>query len=194
MNNIKLTGIIDNIEFSHMIQGIEFYKATLLTKNEKGKEDLINLKFKRFSCPYKNGDLVSLQGNIRTYSKQLSNGKNVVYVYAFTYFDMPEVPEINKVFIDGKICKISPLRKTKNGKDVVDLILANNIELPGEKSLSCYIPVVAWGANAKKLAKCNIGDYLDITGTLIAREYKKRISENDFEIRIAYEVNINEVN
>ena len=36
----------------------------------------------------------------------------------------------------------------------------------------------------------NIGDILNIEGSLISRQYKKKISENDFEIRIAHEVNL----
>ena len=49
MNTIILSGIIKNIQFSHKIDDIEYYKANLLVTRENGKEDLINLKFKKFS-------------------------------------------------------------------------------------------------------------------------------------------------
>ncbi|WP_300924602.1 hypothetical protein [uncultured Clostridium sp.] len=39
----------------------------------------------------------------------------------------------------------------------------------------------------------DIGDSLQIKGELQSREYKKKISENDFEIKVAHELNINEI-
>ena len=49
MNNINLKGILKNIQYSHNIGDIEYDKATLLVARDNGKEDLIELKFKRFS-------------------------------------------------------------------------------------------------------------------------------------------------
>lgn len=46
---------------------------------------------------------------------------------------------------------------------------------------------------AKDIAKMNIGNELNIQGQLQSREYRKKISEDDFEIKIAHEVNINKV-
>ena len=39
----------------------------------------------------------------------------------------------------------------------------------------------------------NISDYINVIGKLQSREYKKKISEDDFEIRVAHELNINEI-
>lgn len=142
MNKIQLKGIIKNIEYSHHIQDIEFYKANLLVTRENGKEDLLNLKFKRFSNPYKEGQEVSLLGNVRTYNHIIDN-RNKVDLFIFTYFDEPEDDTItNLVEIDGRICKKNELRKTSNGKDVIDFILANNLENDSQV-LNCYIPCVA---------------------------------------------------
>ena len=77
MNKIILKGLIRNIEYSHNIQDIEFCKAELVTHQDNGKENVINLKFKRFSNPYQDGDEVSLIGNIRTYSQKLENKNRV---------------------------------------------------------------------------------------------------------------------
>lgn len=142
MNQIILKGFIRNIEYSHSINDVEFYKAELVSKQENGKENVINLKFKRFSNPYKENQEISLIGNIRTYSQKLDN-KNKVEVYAFTYFDLPEDDTINnEAYIDGRICKKGDLRKTKAGKDVIDFIIANNLKTESQ-SLNCYIPCVA---------------------------------------------------
>ena len=142
MNKIILKGFLRNIQYSHNIQDIEYCKAELITKQEDGKENIINLKFKRFSNPYKDGDEISLIGNVRTYSQKLDT-KNKVEVYVFTYFDLPEDESIvDQVFIDGRICKKGELRKTRSGKDVIDFILANNVKTDS-KSLNCYLPIVA---------------------------------------------------
>jgi hypothetical protein len=142
MNKIILKGFIRNIEYSHNIQDIEFCKAELISQQDSGKENIINLKFKRFSNPYKEGQEISLLGNIRTYSQRLEN-KNKVEVYVFTYFDLPEDESTNNIVeIDGRICKKGELRKTQKGKDVIDFIIANNLKTDNQ-SLNCYIPCVA---------------------------------------------------
>ena len=192
MNKIILKGFLRNIQYSHNIQDIEFCKAELITKQENGKENLVNIKFKRFSNPYKDGDEVTLVGNIRTYSQKLKD-KNKVEVYVFTYFDEPEDTTIlNQAELDGRICVKGDLRKTQSGKDVLDFILANNLKTENQ-SLNCYVPCVAWGKVAKQIAQLNIGDNIHLIGQLQSREYKKKISENDFEIRVAHELNISKI-
>lgn len=195
MNTIILKGIIKNIQYSHNINDIEYYKANLLISRANGKEDLINIKFKKFSLPSyinqtSNNQEISLTGNIRTFSRKLDD-RNKVDVYVFTYFDEPDIENINNYCeIDGRICKKNALRKTIDGKDVLDFIIANNVST-NNQSLNCYIPCVAWGKCAKMLDKLQIGDNVLIKGQLQSREYKKKISENDFEIRIAHEVSVN---
>ena len=142
MNNIVLHGVLKDIEYSHNINDIEFYKANLIVDRGNGKEDLINLKFKKFSLYYNENQDIYLEGNIRTYSQKLKD-KNKVDIYVFTYFDIPKDTENNRCKIDGKICKQGILRKTKSGKDVIDFILANNIENNNNPSLNVYIPCVA---------------------------------------------------
>lgn len=71
MNKIILKGIISNIQFSHCIEGIEYYQANILT-NDEGRESVNSLKFKRFSNRYKEGDFIEIEGNIRNYS---NNGR-----------------------------------------------------------------------------------------------------------------------
>lgn len=213
MNRVRLKGTIRNIQYSHNINDVEFYKAVLVVPRTRtpNKEDILNLKFKRFSNPYNDNDKIELIGNVRTYSQRL-NGKNKVEVYVFTYFDRPEslendtacentdnellddIEEVeteitNACEIDGRICKKEALRKTRSGKDILDLIIANNI-ISDKQLLNCYIPCVAWGKNAKQLNQLQIGDKIKIIGQLQSREYRKRISDEDFEIRIAHEVNI----
>lgn len=194
MNKIILKGIINNIQYSHNINDIEYNKANLIVKRSDGKEDLLNLKFKRFSNPYRDGQEIEIQGNVRTFSQKFENNKSHVEVYVFTYFDLPEdqIDCNNFVDITGKICKLNIARKTQSGKDVVDFIIANNLTTESQ-SLNCYIPCVAWGKLAKALSKYKLGDTIHLQGQLQSREYKKKINDEDFEIRIAHELSINQI-
>ena len=190
MNEIKLKGIIKHIEHSHNIQGVEFEKAQLLVQRPSGKEDTINIKFKSFSNAHKENDEVSLIGNIRSYSQKIDEHTNKVAVYVFTYFDKPEeeLKGTNSGVIDGRICKINPLRTNKDGKHNVHFILANNIisEKNG-KRLNSYIPCIAWGKVGKDIAKLPVSTKLKLTGELHSREHKKIHENSEVEFRVAHE-------
>ena len=190
MNIIKLQGIIKDIEYSHITNDIIFYKAHLLVSKENGKEDLLNIKFKRFSNPYKENDKINIIGNIRTFSEKREDGTNKVEVYVFTYFDEPDSIETNQVELSGKVVRTNGLRKTRNGKDVLDFILMNTIENENGRPINCYIPCVAWGKNAKNI---KINSDININGQLVSREYKKLLNDKDFEIKVAHEVNVLEI-
>ena len=193
MNVGNLKGIIKNIEPSHSIQGIDFGKADLLVKRDDGKEDILNVRFKKFSNVYSNDQEVTFSGNVRSYSSKLENGKNKVELYVFTYFDQPELDEndgeyVNYVELDGRICKIEDLRTTKSGKHNIHFILANNIIIENSnKKLNSYIPCIAWGETAESISKLTVNTKLKIVGSLHSREYKKSLPDGTFEFRIAHE-------
>ena len=196
MNKITIRkGIIKNIQYSHSINDVEYDKADLLVKRKDGKEDLINIRFKKFSNKYNENDEIDLVGNIRSYSKQGENGKNSVELYVFTYFDLPEgvvednTTPTNVVEVDGRICKKDILRTTQSGKHNIHFILANNI-ITNEtnQKLNSYLPVIAWGKIAKELAELPISTKLSITGELHSREYKKTLENGEIEIRVAREI------
>ena len=193
MNVVNLKGIIKNIEPSHSIQGIDFGKADLLVKRGDGKEDILNVRFKKFSNVYSNDQEVTFSGNVRSYSQQLDNGKNKVELYVFTYFDQPELDEndseyVNYVELDGRICKIEDLRTTKSGKHNIHFILANNIiSKERNQKLNNYIPMTAWGNCAKEIEKLHISDKIKVKGQLHSRTYKKVLPDGELEFRTAHE-------
>ena len=196
MNEVYLRGTIKNIEYSHEINGVEYDKAILTIPRENGLEDVINLKFKKFSNPYSENDLVELVGNVRSYSKE-ENGKNKVNIYVFTYFDKPYNYEKNSFIIDGRICKKDILRTTSKGKENFHFILANNIKSDSNsRKLNSYLPCVAWGELAKKLESMPISTPLEIRGELHSRLYNKVISNNsdnvEMELKMAHELIITE--
>ena len=128
MNEIKLKGKISDIEFSHIINNIEYQKANLYVPKEDGQEDIIPLRFKTSSnVNYENEQEIVIDGNIRSYSQRLDNGKNRVNIYVFTYLDPTEDLDIDNYFqVDGRVCKVDKLRGI-DGEHKFQFILANNI-------------------------------------------------------------------
>jgi primosomal replication protein N len=191
MNEVLLKGILKEIEPSHNIDGISFDKAKLICKRDSGQEDVLNLRFKSFSNTHKENDEVSLRGNLRSYSYKTDEDKNKVVIYVFTYFDDPgeEIPRNNSVTIDGRICKMNELRRTRSGKHNVHFIMANNLmSADNSKRLNSYIPCIAWGRVAKQLAELPVDTKLSISGELHSREHTKKYEDGTVEIRIAHEL------
>lgn len=119
----------------------------------------------------------------------MSEDKNKVNIYVYTYFDVPdENQQYDNVFvISGRICKLEPMRILENDKNNIHFILANNIITNGVK-LNSYLPCIAWGKCAKQISKLKKNDNIIITGELRSREYKKPLEDNQFEIRVAHEL------
>ena len=190
MNEINLRGVIKDIQPSHTIDDISFYKAKMICKRENGIEDVINLRFKEFSNKYKDNDEITLSGNVRSYSYKTDDDKNKVTIYVFTYFDVPEeMPDVNNfAVVDGRICKINDIRTTKNGKHNIHFILANNLTSgDNSKRLNSYIPCIVWGKLAKEISNFDVNTKLKLFGELHSREHKKVHDDGNVEIRVAHE-------
>lgn len=196
MNNIRLKGVLRDIQDSHSINDIEFSRAHLIVNREDGKEDILNIRFKKFSNPYVEDQEVSFSGNLRSYSARLDSGKNKVELYVFTYFDQPDLDETDHEYtnfleLDGRICKIDKLRVTKTKKKNIHFILANNLIVSdGAKKLNSYLPCIAWGDLAEELSKLGVNSKIMLKGKLHSREYKKVLADGSFEFRVAHEVEI----
>lgn len=200
MNEVILKGIIRDITSSHVINNVEYDQANLITTRHDGKEDILSLKFKKFSNIYKEGDEIELTGNIRSYSQKISEDKNKVSLYVFTYFDLPSTDIenfadiTNEVILDGRICKIDSLRITQNGKANLHFVIANNIiSSDGSQKLNNYIPCVVWGRLAYKLQDLAISTKVQVRGELHSRTYKKTLENGELDIRTAHELVIQDL-
>lgn len=199
MNTIRLKGVIQDIQDSHKINDIEFSKANLVVSRDDGKEDVLNIRFKKYANPYTEDQMITLSGNVRSYSSKIEGGKNKVELYIFTYFDQPDLDENDQEYtnfleLDGRICKIDALRKTRTGKSNIHFIIANNLIVSdGSKKLNSYIPCTAWGKTAELLSTLHVDSKLSIKGQLHSREYKKMLPDGSFEFRVAHEVEVHSV-
>lgn len=132
-------------------------------------------------------------GQFRSYNRhEEQKNRLVLSVFAREVTFIEEEPDgarTNNILLDGYICKLPVYRKTPLGREIADLLLAVN--RPYGKS--DYIPCICWGRNARYASAFEVGGHVLIWGRIQSREYMKRISENETEKRIAYEVSVSKL-
>ena len=193
MNVITLRGYLRDIQFSHMQGSVEYEKANLICPRVGGKEDdIISLRYKKYTNKYKEGDFIEVKGNLRSYSTK-EKDKNSVQIYVFTYFDEPEEVTGNYLEIDGRICKIDSLRTSKNGVNYLHFILANNIFTSDGKKINSYIPCVCYGNDTKQIIDLGVNGQIKIKGEFHSHTYKKKLDNNEIEFRVAHEVTVKSI-
>lgn len=139
------------------------------------------------------GQLISVSGQFRSYNRhEEKKNKLVLSVFAREIEFIDQVDEntkSNQIFLDGFICKEPIYRKTPLGREIADLLLAVN--RPYGKS--DYIPCICWGRNARFASTFQVGDRCIVWGRIQSREYMKKISEEELEKRVAYEVSVSKL-
>lgn len=198
-NQVTISGeIISDFQYSHAIYGEKFCIADLSSMRISGQSDIIPIMVSdRLVSVNENwkGQIVKISGQFRSYNKH-EETKNRLMLSVFTReFEVwtnegdRRPNDENSIFLDGYICKEPIYRKTPLGREIADLLLAVN--RPYGKS--DYIPCICWGRNARFASNFSVGTRCEIWGRIQSREYMKRLSEDDAEKRIAYEVSVSKL-
>lgn len=197
-NQVTLIGeIVSNFEFSHELYGEGFYTAMLASERTSGQKDIIPImvsdRLVDTGADW-TGRFVKVLGQFRSYNKhEGERNRLILSVFAREFEEFEELPFSdnydNHISLDGYICKQPNYRKTPLGREIEDILLAAN--RPYGKS--DYIPCIAWGRNARFASGLEVGTRLQIEGRIQSREYQKRISDDKFETRTAYEVSISKM-
>ena len=185
MNNVVLAGeVVSAPEFSHNAYGEKFYKIFVATKRESGTKDILCCILPEiFVGFYEESKKIEIRGEIRTRNIHDETGNHLeVFVFVTNVCDYEE--DKNDVELDGFICKEPTYRETPFGRKITDLIVASN----RENFKSDYIPCIAWGRNAIRTSEFNVGTRVKVLGRLQSREYKKKIDDETYEVRTAYEL------
>ena len=103
--------------------------------------------------------------------------------------EVEESAKSNQIYLDGYICKEPIYRKTPLGREIADVLLAVN--RPYGKS--DYIPCICWGRNARSAKQFKVGERCAIWGRIQSREYMKKLSEDEIEKRVAFEVSVSKL-
>ena len=196
-NQVTIMGkIASEFFYSHEIYGEGFYMVDVEVERLSDSTDLIPVMVSERLLDVNQdytGQLISVSGQFRSYNRhEEKKNKLVLSVFAREIEFIDQVDEntkSNQIFLDGFICKEPIYRKTPLGREIADLLLAVN--RPYGKS--DYIPCICWGRNARFASTFQVGDRCIVWGRIQSREYMKKISEEEREIRVAYEVSVSKL-
>lgn len=192
-NHAEVIGIVcDEPRISHEIYGEKFYVFTLKIPRLSGISDNVKIMVSDrllADVPVAVGDVIEVEGQFRSYN-DYENGENRLILTVFakdikrSETDSDKNP--NSLYLNGFICKAPVYRTTPFGREITDMLLAVNRSY----NKSDYIPVIAWGRNARYCKNINIGDNIKVWGRIQSRIYQKHISDEEVIEKTAYEVSV----
>lgn len=191
-NNVVLSGVVlDELTYDHEYLGEKFYSFHIESRRLSDHSDVLPVIISERLVYVKSelkGKTVKIRGQFRSYNFH-ENGRNMLKLHAFA--QSIEVLDDcahheNHIALDCYICKEPVYHKTPLGRDVTDVLLAVNRSY----GKSDYIPAIFWGRNATYIAGANVGAHLSVCGRIQSREYVKRFSDTESEMKIAYEVSV----
>lgn len=189
-NKIELSGeIISDVEFSHETEGIKIYRFELCAKRRSGTCDTLPCYVsEKLVSEIIENNKISLQGSIRTRNIE-KDGRSALSIYVFVESVSEYEVDKNNVFLAGFKCNQREKRTTSRGRIIHDFMIANN----GPRHVSNYIPCISWEKGADKAEKIKIGEKVAIVGRLQSREYFKKLDDETYETRTAYEVSVSRI-
>lgn len=196
-NQVSMMGeIVSGFQFSHEVFGEGFYMVELAVNRLSNYADYIPLMVSERLINTEEdytGQYIHVVGQFRSYNRHEEKKNRLVlsvFVRELEFLDeIDENEKTNQIFLDGYICKEPIYRKTPLGREIADVLLAVNRSY----GKSDYIPCICWGRNARFASGFEVGSHIQILGRIQSREYVKRISEEETEHRIAYEVSVSKV-
>ena len=194
-NEVQLEGVVDSEPIlSHEIYGEVFYKFYILVSRLSECVDRILITASERilkSINLLKGASIQIEGQYRSYNNYSGEGsKLILTVFAKNIYPMTKtLLSPNYIYLNGYVCKEPTYRTTPFGREIADILLAVNRHY----GKSDYIPCIAWGRNAKYCADLAVGTNLKVWGRIQSRGYKKKIEDDLYEERIAYEVSISKL-
>lgn len=191
-NQVHLRGkMVTGFSFSHELLGEGFYTAQVTVDRLSEVTDTIPIMVSERLIDVTQdyiGKYVEIRGQFRSYNQYNEEyNRLILHVFA-TKMEILEEEDypINKIYLDGYICKPTVYRKTPLGREISDVLLAVNRSY----HKSDYIPCICWGRNARYASSLEVSSHLQMEGRIQRREYSKRISETETESRTAYKVSV----
>ncbi len=190
-NRAELCGIVTAApRYSHESRGIRFYTFPLQTRRLSGTADTVNIVLRESMLPddglLEDGP-VRITGELRSFNNKSGVGNRLVLTI-FARELAPGGEDENRISLTGTVCKEPTLRVTPMGREICDVILA----VARRYRRSDYIPVIAWGQQARDTAQAAVGAQLAVRGRLQSRAYTKVIDGESFQ-RQAFEVSAADV-
>lgn len=195
-NVIILTGTVESEpQLSHRVLDENFYIFMLRVPRLSETEDVlpVTVSEKLYDSEALHpGASVKVSGQLRSYNKYTETKTHLILTVFAKAIDVPteeDENDPNEIYINGFICKSPVYRKTPFGREITDLIVAVNRAF----NRSDYIPAIAWGRNAVFSESLEVGSNVMVWGRLQSRNYNKKISDTEIEVRTAYELSITRI-
>lgn len=197
-NQVTIAGeVVSEFTFSHEVYGEHFYIVNIAVCRLSNSYDVIPVMVSErlidVTSDYR-GCVLQVSGQFRSYNRHEENRNRLVLsVFAreavLASQEDEDEQNPNHIFLDGYVCKHPVYRKTPLGREIADVLLAVN--RPYGKS--DYIPCICWGRNARYADQFEVGTHVQIWGRIQSREYQKKIGEDEYEKRTAYEVSVSKL-
>lgn len=194
-NDVQLWGkIVSAPVYSHSVIDEKFYEFNLEVPRLSESSDIIPITISEkllLNKDFSMNSVVALSGQFRSYNKVL-DGKSKLMLTVF----VREVKEVdteknpNQIVLKGFLCKEPIFRTTPFKREISDILLAVNRAY----NKSDYIPLIAWGRNARFVKDLPVGTKLEIEGRIQSRVYQKKLTDTESEERTAYEISVSKLN
>ena len=187
VNQIVLRGCLNGLpEYSHSNHGQNFFRFTLHVARLSGAIDQLPIVIREdILCGFdlSSGSMIRIEGQIRSHNTRSDGVRRLlIFVYAQSIC-ADEGEPINEVTLTGPLCRTPVYRRTPLGRDICDIMLA----VPRGYARADYLPCILWGRTAYEIARCDVGDNVNISGRLQSRVYTKQTESGSYE-RTAYEI------
>ena len=196
-NKVEVVGeVCSEPAFSHTIYGERFFLFQLRIPRLSDNFDTVNITISERFFPEITphiGDILFIEGQFRSYNNFSDVGNRLIltiFAKSVTYVnDLNDYENPNQIYLSGYICKPPVYRTTPFHREIADILLAVNRFY----NKSDYIPCIAWGRNAKFAEGLPVGTHLKIWGRIQSREYQKRLQDDAFITKTAYEISISKM-
>ena len=191
-NYVRIAGYVDKFIYNHTAYDERFYSSFVHSQRRSGTVDDIPVIASQYLIHKKDyaGKYVEIEGEFRPMNVHTGERSRLILQLFVKNIRIVKTKESaddeNEIVLDGFLVKNPIYRVTPNGRQIADLMIAVNRPL----GRSDYIPCICWGKSAKWAENLEVGTEIFVQGRIQSREYIKRLSEDESEIRKAYEVSI----
>ena len=194
-NYVRITGYVDKFIYNHTAYDERFYSSFVHSQRRSGTVDDIPVIASQYLIHKKDfaGKYVEIEGEFRPMNVHTGEKSRLVLQLFVKNIRIVKTKKSandeNDIVLDGFLVKNPIYRVTPNGRQIANMMIAVNRPF----GRSDYIPCICWGGSAKWAKKLEVGTKISIQGRIQSREYVKRLSEDESEIRTAYEVSISQM-
>lgn len=193
-NAAELSGIMAaGPEYSHSSDEKKYYRIYIESRRLSSTVDRIPVLVPDhlLSLLPQQGGKIHVTGRFISYNEKTGHLKLHLYADEINPVGKESTePDSNAISLRGYICMQPAVRTTPMGRKIAEVMLAVN----RQNRRSDYIPCIAWGNNALLFEDAEIGEMVSLKGRIQSRWYVKRLDEDEYEERIAYEVSMSHVN